>query len=246
MNLKSISLKTALSVGFVVYIFDAEFPRIVAPFFSSRYLFQTPQNLFTNTRFWPNERVFFLCCHVFPSLLNILIVKGTTQANHVFCFEVHTAQGHWGGPLVVGQPIVCCPSKATPTSWWFVGRVSGSTVLCGDLSREAGPASAIVGVSSLATTRRECGSLAFVEFKVASFQLGSEIPFQPLEWPGNLEPRGPWRYNDAWHNSTTVSPDRFPGNHTTCAIVRSALLPSHVTQLYPDKPRGLSVRWSST
>uniref|UniRef100_A0A3B5MSM4 Solute carrier family 38 member 3a n=1 Tax=Xiphophorus couchianus TaxID=32473 RepID=A0A3B5MSM4_9TELE len=28
--------------------------------------------------------------------------------------------------------------------------------------------------------------LAFAEFKVASFQLGSEIPFQPLEWPGEL------------------------------------------------------------
>lgn len=117
-----------------------------------------------------------------------------------------TAQGHWGGPLVAGQPTVCCPSMATPTSSWFVDHVSGSAVLCGDLSREAGPASAIATISCSATTRHVCTILAFVEFKVASFQLESEIPFQPLEWPGNLQPRGPWQYNDAWHNSTTVSP----------------------------------------
>uniref|UniRef100_A0A3B3Y3Q7 Amino acid transporter transmembrane domain-containing protein n=1 Tax=Poecilia mexicana TaxID=48701 RepID=A0A3B3Y3Q7_9TELE len=45
--------------------------------------------------------------------------------------------------------------------------------------------------SSYATTPRESSMLAFAEFKVASFQLGSEIPFQPLEWPGELQPRGP-------------------------------------------------------
>lgn len=64
-------------------------------------------------------------------------------------------------------------------------------VLYSDLSYEMGPASATAAVSNSATTVRECRILAFAEFKEASFQLeASEIPFQPLEWPGELQPRG--------------------------------------------------------
>lgn len=69
---------------------------------------------------------------------------------------------------------------------------SGSAVLCGDLSHERGWASANATVSNSATTVPEYRILAFTEFKVASFQLEpSEIPFQPLEWPGELQPRRP-------------------------------------------------------
>lgn len=111
-----------------------------------------------------------------------------------------------------------------------MGLLSGSAVLCSDLSHKAGPASAIAAVSSYATTPRESSMLAFAEFKVASFQLGSEIPFQPLEWPGELQPRGP---GSIMMPGTIVPlfPNQFPGNHTTCAIVPSALLPGHVAQL---------------
>ncbi len=98
-------------------------------------------------------------------------------------------------------------------------------VLCSDLSHERGPASAIATVSNSATTVHEYRILAFTEFKVASFQLEpSEIPFQPLEWPGELQPRGPRLYNDAWHNSTTVLQPvpRKPHNMCHCALCFAA------------------------
>lgn len=84
-------------------------------------------------------------------------------------------------------------------------------------SQERGPASAIV--SNSATTAHECGILAFTKFKEASFQLKpSEIPFQPLEWPGEPQPRGLRQYNDAWHNSATVpqAVPRKPDNMCHC------------------------------
>lgn len=98
-------------------------------------------------------------------------------------------------------------------------------VLCSDLSHERGPASSIATVSNSATTVHEYRILAFAEFKVASFQLEpSEIPFQPLEWPGELQPRGPREYNDAWHNSTTVLQPvpRKPHNMCHCALCFAA------------------------
>lgn len=61
---------------------------------------------------------------------------------------------------------------------------------CRDLSHEAGPTFAIVAVINSATTVHEHWILAFLEFKMASFQLESEIPFQPFEWPGELQPKG--------------------------------------------------------
>lgn len=98
-------------------------------------------------------------------------------------------------------------------------------VLCRDLSHESGPASAIAAVSISATTVHEYRILAFTEFKVASFQLeASKIPFQPLEWPGELQPRGPQEYNDAWHNSATVlqAVPRKPHNMCHCALCFAA------------------------
>lgn len=98
-------------------------------------------------------------------------------------------------------------------------------VLCSDLSHERGTASPIAVVSNSATTEHGYRILAFAEFKVASFQLEpSEIPFQPLEWPGELQPRGPWQYNDAWHNSTTVLQPvpRKPHNMCHCALCFAA------------------------
>lgn len=92
-------------------------------------------------------------------------------------------------------------------------------VLCSDLSHEKGPASATPAVRNSARTVHEYRILAFAEFKVASFQLEpSEIPFQPLECPGELQPRGP-QYNDAWHNTCTVLQPvpRKPHNMCHCA-----------------------------
>lgn len=97
-------------------------------------------------------------------------------------------------------------------------------VLCSDLSEEKSPASAIPAISNSATTVHEYRILAFAEFKVASFQFDpSEIPFQPLECPGELQPRGP-QYNDAWHNSSTVLQPvpRKPHNMCHCAVCFAA------------------------
>lgn len=128
--------------------------------------------------------------------------------------------------LVSRQPIVNCPCLAPPpTSSWFVDYLSCSVDLYSDLSHERGPASAIATVSNSATTVHECRILAFTEFKEASFQLEpNEIPFQPLEWPGELQPRGLRQYNDAWHNSTTVLQPvpRKPHNMCHCVLCFAA------------------------
>lgn len=87
------------------------------------------------------------------------------------------------------------------------------------MSQKRGPASPTAVVSNFATTAHECRILAFTKFKEASFQLKpSEIPFQPLEWPGEPQPRGLRQYNDAWHNSTTVlqAVPRKPHNMCHC------------------------------
>lgn len=97
--------------------------------------------------------------------------------------------------------------------------MSCSCGLHSDLSQERGPASPAAVVSNFATTAHECRILAFTKFKEASFQLKpSEIPFQPLEWPGEPQPRGLRQYNDAWHNSATVlqAVPRKPHNMCHC------------------------------
>lgn len=88
-------------------------------------------------------------------------------------------------------------------------------------SHERGPASAVAAVSSSAATAHPCRILAFAEFKEGSFQLEpSEIPFQPLLWPGELQPRGGSRqYNDARHNNATVLQPVPRKPHNMCHCV---------------------------
>lgn len=128
--------------------------------------------------------------------------------------------------LLFRQPNMYCPWRApSPTSSWFVDYLRGARVLYSDLSRERSPASTNATVSNSATTVHACRILAFTEFKEASFQLEpSKIPFQPLEWPGELQPRGLRQYNDAWHNSTTVLQPvpRKPHNMCHCALCFAA------------------------
>lgn len=131
---------------------------------------------------------------------------------------------------VMASPMV--PSNPS----WFVDSLSGSGVLCNDLSRERGSASVIATVSSSVTTAHEYKILTLAECKVASFQLQpNEIPFQPLEWPGDLQQRGPRQYNDAWHNSTTVPQPvpRKPHNMCHCALCFAA------------QPRCLALAWDT-
>lgn len=140
---------------------------------------------------------------------------------HALVIEHNDCRGH-NAPLEPDSPSCIVLEWLPPASLWFVDYLSGGVVLCSDLSHERGPALAIAVVSNSATTVHEYRILAFAEFKVASFQLEpSEIPFQPLEWPGELKPRGPRQYNDAWHNSTTVLQPvpRKPHNMCHCASV---------------------------
>lgn len=112
-------------------------------------------------------------------------------------------------------------------------------------SQERGPASATV--SNSATTAHECGILAFTKFKEASFQLKpSEIPFQPLEWPGEPQPRGLRQYNDAWHNSATVlqAVPRKPYNMCHCGP-RFAAQPRCSTLAGTGRPGGVQLAHSS-
>jgi len=147
---------------------------------------------------------FSLNCHVLPFLLHIMSVEDTTQANHVCCFKLHCSGPlrrtpcSWTAHRVLSFKgysnlfVICrLPEWQYISVWWFVPR--GWPCRCHCYRQPL--------CYNCACIYR---ILAFAEFKVASFQLESEIPFQPLEWPGKPQPRGPGQYNDAWHNSTTV------------------------------------------
>lgn len=151
--------------------------------------------------------------------------------SHSDCRGHDSGQSPLSRPSQPRQPIVYCPDYVSSFNgsfkplcdWWTLWlTMSFSLVIC---TVKSCPASSMPDVSIFATNVHGHGTLAATEFKVASIQLEpNEIPFQPLEWPGELQPRGPRWYNDAWHNSPTVLRlvPRKPHNMCHCAMCFAA------------------------